>query len=145
MWGITADDLYVLADENTPKLLNYDLRSMTDVLKEMLDESDHSGITDDPSQSLCSMYVLSNRHKLNGSSCMLYPGLLKRFADKLQSDLFILPSSVHEVIILPATDGHSHEELDEMVREVNRTQLSREDVLSDHAYVFSRELGEIIL
>jgi hypothetical protein len=150
MWGITADDLYALAAENTPKILNYDLRNMTEVMREMLRcESDPYGDdtvdTDMDFSELCSMYVLSNRQKLNGASCILYDGLLKRFADKLGCDLYILPSSIHETIIIPATGSHSHPELDEMVRDVNETQVSREDILSDHAYYFSREEARLTM
>lgn len=156
-WNITKDDLYALALRNTPQLLPYDLRNMTDILKELLfqagagpDFSDiengsKPGFSDADEQAACSMYVLSNRHKLNGSGCILYPNLLKSFADRLMSDLFILPSSIHEVLLIPADGQNSCRELSEMVREVNVTQLSQEEILSDHVYYFSRDTCQITM
>lgn len=150
-WNITKDDLYALAFLNTPRLLQYDLRNMTDILKELTDGSEE--LPEDTFFSPCPMYMLSNRSKLNGSACLLYRDLLKNFADRLNSDLYILPSSVHEVLIIPAASktfsdmrgscgeaaDASYRALSDMVKEVNATQLSPEDILSDHVYYFSRE------
>lgn len=145
-WNITRDDLYALAQQNTPKLLSYELRNMTEVLKDLFSDedlvNDMSGF-DIPSGS--SMYVLTNRCKLNGSGCILYPNLLRDFAKRLDSDLFILPSSIHEVLIIPAKSHSSPDELSDMVKDVNSSQLSREEVLSDHIYYFSRENGQLTM
>ncbi len=145
LWDITADDLYALAAVNTPKLLHYDMRNMTDVLKELWTEGNSAA--DDPLSlhELCPMYVLTNKSKLNGSACILYQNLLKDFAHRIGSDLYILPSSVHEVLLLPARIASSCEELTRMVQEVNETELSSEEVLSDHVYYFSRETGQITM
>lgn len=139
-WGITRDDLYALALNNTPRLLKYDLRNMTDILKELLTGVD---CDDFVPQEACPMYVLSNEHKLNGSVCILYQNLLKTFAEQLGSDLYILPSSIHEVLIIPACGKNSGQELTDMVREVNATQVAREEILSDHVYYFSRETCQL--
>lgn len=144
LWDITKDDLYALAMTNTPKLLQYDLRNMTDVLKELL-----CGGSKFPAEFSADdafpMYLLSNRAKLNGSVCILYQNLLQDFAHRLGSDLYILPSSIHEVLIIPTDKSASYEELSDMVREVNATQLSREEILSDHVYYFSRETGKLTM
>ena len=57
----------------------------------------------------------------------------------MESDFYILPSSVHEVILIPATDRTSISELSEMVQEVNGTEVARDEVLSQHAYYYSRK------
>lgn len=143
-WGITKDDLYALAKQNTPKLLSYDLRNMTDILKELLaGESIPADAPDDATSY--PMYVLTNRYKLNGSGCILYQNLLRDFANRLESDLFILPSSVHEVLIIPVKNQTHPQELSDMVKDVNSSQLSREEILSDHIYYFSRESGKITM
>ena len=72
---------------------------MSDVLKELLSDDDSSAILAPPAPF--PMYVLSNHTKLNGSACILYQDLLKNFAEHLRSDLYILPSSIHEVLIIP--------------------------------------------
>lgn len=139
-WDITKDDLYALSMTNTPKLLSYDLKNMTDVLSELLAGAD----CNDPLDAF-PMYVLSNQSKLNGSGCILYHDLLHNFAKQLDSDLYILPSSVHEVLLIPASNGESSSELSAMVREVNATQLSNEEILSDHVYYYSRETGQLTM
>lgn len=142
-WHITKDDLYALAMENTPKLLAYDLKNMTEVLKGLL-KTEFSSSFDSSSKDF-PMYVLSNRSKLNGSGCILYKNLLSDFSRKLNSDLYILPSSIHEVLIIPAKKAASAEELSDMVKEVNATQLSNEEILSDHVYYFCRETSKLTM
>jgi hypothetical protein len=89
------------------------------------------------------MYVLTNSQKLNGAACILYKGLLMRFAERIASDLYVIPSSVHEVLLLSAAEQGDHPKLNEIVREVNTSQLSQEEILSDHIYYFSRETGQL--
>ena len=74
---------------------------------------------------------------------MLYKDPLRDFANYMGHDLYILPSSIHEVILIPAYDHDSYDELTSMVKEVNSTQLSKEEILSDHVYFYSRETGQI--
>lgn len=142
-WHITKDDLYALAMENTPKLLTYELKNMTEVLGGLLKTEFAEAL--DTTQNVFPMYVLSNRSKLNGSGCILYKNLLHSFAKKLNSDLYILPSSVHEVLIIPAEKADSAKELSDMVKEVNATQLSNEEILSDHVYYYSRETAQLTM
>ena len=144
LWDITGDDLYALAMANTPRLLPYDLRNMTDVLKELLCEEPQFP-EEFSSREAFPMYLLSNRLKLHGAVCMLYPNLLSGFSKRLGCDLYLVPSSVHEVLIIPANQKGTYEELSDMVREVNATQLSREEILSDHVYYFSVETGKLTL
>ena len=141
-WNITKDDLYALAQENTPQLLKYDFRNMTEILTEFLSATEENSVPEDGCCPL-GMYVLTNQYKLNGAACILYPKLLKHIADRLKGDLFILPSSIHEVLIVPAPGQSTLEELTLMVQEVNATQLAPEEILSDHVYCFSRETGRL--
>lgn len=147
-WGITADELDEIARDNTPHLLNADLRSITEVLSELLSRKNID--TDFLDEELCEeeenggMYVLSNKTKIFGAAVMLYSEVLKKFAEKKQTDLFILPSSVHEVIIIPKTEGMEWKKLQEMVIEVNATQVEDIEILSDSVYCYSREKDELI-
>lgn len=92
----------------------------------------------------CSMFVLTNQSKLNRVAAMLCQNIFKKFADRTGYDLYILPSSVHELILVSA-DGEDMDVLSGIVRTVNATQVSPEEVLSDHAYYFSRETGKITM
>ena len=119
---------------------------MNDLMEELLVPA-HSTLSDPDIKkedaAICPMYVLTNQNKLNGASCILYEHLLEHFADRLCCDLYILPSSIHEVILIPATSDTSYQELSQMVQEVNDTQVSPEEILSDHVYYFSRSSGSI--
>lgn len=86
-----------------------------------------------------SMYLLTNQTKLYGATCLLYKDILKEFTDKLDANLFIIPSSVHEVILVPVSDALSNEYLTDLIREVNATELSLDEALSDHVYLYTRE------
>lgn len=89
------------------------------------------------------MYVLSNESKTYGAGVLLYQDLLKDFANKTQSDYYILPSSIHEVILIPVTEEEDVLRLKNMVCEVNRTEMEMEEILSDCVYIFRRNEMEI--
>lgn len=88
------------------------------------------------------MYVLTNEQKLYGAGCMLYEGVLEREAERLGADLYILPSSVHEVMLLPALPDErgALDELRNMVAGINRSDaLLARDVLSDQVFYYDRK------
>ena len=133
VWNVTAEDLYRLAASNTPRLLPADFRPMRVVVCEMLGTSCLSEELEDNH-----MYILTNSARQFGATAILYKEILEMIADELRDDYYILPSSIHEVIILPRRYSPSPEELDEMIVEINDTQVSPDEVLSDHAYYYSR-------
>lgn len=91
------------------------------------------------------MYVMTNKTRINGASCIFYDGVLEHFADSIDSDVYILPSSVHEVILLPKSKGFDKEILKKMVREVNIEGVSADEVLSNNIYEYVKKDEEIIM
>ena len=91
------------------------------------------------------LYVLTNSSRVNGAACILYDNLLKKFANDVHSDLYILPSSVHEVIIVPKKNAFDKSELADMVREVNEQGVSQDEILSDNVYEYNRKNGLITM
>lgn len=85
-------------------------------------------------------YVLTNTSKINGAATLLYEGMLNKLEQRFESGFYIIPSSVHEVLLLAETK-ESVEELNRMVREVNDSQVAPEEVLSDHVYFYSSSEG----
>lgn len=147
LWGVTADELYETAVRNTPELMGYRFSSMSEVLWELMGNGEDA-LEQEDLQELdgeCPMYILTNRYKFHGAGCILYKNLLMEIAEKWDDDICILPSSIHETMLVPAAAAGSGEKISEMVRVVNQTQLSPEEVLSDHAYKFVRKTGEIIM
>lgn len=94
---------------------------------------------------LNSIHLLTNRKKAHGAAYIFDRNLLQKFADFFECDLYIIPSSIHEIMIVPWNDFASKEELDAMVCEVNETAVDPEEHLSDHVYVFKRETGILTL
>ena len=89
------------------------------------------------------MYVLTSRYGYLGAAAMLYENVLKRFAESLDSDLYILPSSVHEVILLPIW-GQEKEILQNMVGEINEKEVQKKDILSNTVYRYLRKTDQIV-
>ncbi len=87
------------------------------------------------------MYVLTNRGKIFGAAELLDENTLRGIGDKLGSDFAVLPSSVHESIIIPADVSAAYQELAEMVTDINRNVVSVEERLSDHVYLYERKEG----
>lgn len=88
------------------------------------------------------MYVMSNAMKINGATCITYPNAIRDFAEEHQCDIYIIPSSIHEVILIPDIRC-SLETINDLIKDVNRRQLDPVEILSDHAYVYRLETGEI--
>lgn len=157
-WNASVKELNRLAVGNTKKLFPPVIRSMEEVIRSMLREeypedgssifSDEtvSDIFDNPVMSGGhKMYILSNSKGINGATSLLYKNVLHNFSEQIQSDLYILPSSIHEVILVPNDKSISKEALAIMVQDVNRTQVSCDEVLSDSVYFYSRENNAITM
>lgn len=143
LWDVTVDDLFHAAEKNTPLLLKYELKSMKDVLMEII-ESEQPEETDydlyrDVMEDKIPIYVLSNEERINGAACILYPALLADICARLESSFYVIPSSVHEVLILPSNDTDDSEKIREMIKEINDTQVAAEEILSYSLYFYEKE------
>lgn len=100
-WKVKEEDIYRAALNNTARILPAGITEMSKLF-EAYDDHDKIDVCID-SQEIkdCQLYVLTNDCRINGAACMLYENVLKDFADSIESNLYILPSSIHEVIILP--------------------------------------------
>ena len=82
------------------------------------------------------LLILTNENKVNGASCIFYPGVLEKIATKLDSDLYIIPSSIHEVLILRKTDNIKKDDLNFLINTVNQSELAQTEILSDNVYIY---------
>ena len=89
------------------------------------------------------MYVMSNKEKTYGAAVLSCPGVMEKVSRLFPEGFYILPSSVHEVLIVPKEQGISPKDLGQMVREVNRAEVAREEVLSDRVYEYDKEAQKI--
>lgn len=138
LWGITKEELFSLAHENTKILLQAEVMPMRSAIMELF----HVQMDQEKEDIL---YVLTNEMRSFGAACILYEGVLMMIGDMLGEDYYVLPSSIHEVLILPKRYSTDRESLEAMVKEINETQLDEEEVLSDHVYFYSRKRKKLIL
>lgn len=89
------------------------------------------------------MYVLSNDQKLNGAAVILNEKAMEDITEKIGGDFYVLPSSIHELLIVPKEEGMELADLEAMVQEVNATQVAPEDKLSDHVYEYDAQEKEL--
>ena len=169
-WEADINKIKAHAYINTPKLLKANILPMEDVIYELMKSKmavdiEHS-IENHMDERICvtdemidpivkemlgkiyteskgpKMYVASNDRKNFGAAILKYENCLSDFANSIQSDFYILPSSVHELILIPIENEENEvEKLKEMVQEVNRTELMEEEILSDSVYLFKRGKG----
>lgn len=137
MWHCTTQDLARLAETNTPRLYPLSVSTMENTLTELGCQTDNKEVLDTP------LYMMSNKTSTNGAISICYKDSLKTLANMLDSDVVILPSSVHEVLLLPLRGNSNFRELKDMVYEVNRTCLSNEEFLSDNIYLYRRNTDDI--
>ena len=137
IWKVEKDILIRDALKNMPVIFPPELINMADLLKELYD---------DPAELICRklpMYVLTTKLRMYGAAAILYSGQLEAIAREVEDDFYLLPSSIHEIIILPKKYGTDEEYLSQMVDEINHEQLDIEEVLSNHAYLYSNLTKEI--
>ena len=84
------------------------------------------------------MYVLTNQSKLDGAGALARDGVLDKIGDLMDSNFYVLPSSIHEVLIVPDNGNMQTKEMENMVREVNASQVLPEDLLSDKVQYYDR-------
>ena len=157
-WKVTKEQLWNVAKENTKRLLPAECFGMNFAVYELLSRStpgehDRENLLrrtwhiheelELPEKD--KMYVLSNKLKNYGAACIAYPYILDMLAGVLKENFYVLPSSVHEVIIVPESSQIRQSELERMVREINETQVPEEEILSNHAYFYYAQEGELQL
>lgn len=143
MWNTTVSELYELAKENTQRLLPFHFCSMKNILETIMEEVEMK--TPDRLENEPQMYVLTNQKKHLGAITLLYDNILELIYQRFQSNFYILPSSIHEVILLPEDESISRNFLQNMVREINASAIKPQEFLSDEIYYYDREMRQIQL
>lgn len=149
MWNVITEELFQTARENTQKLEGYEIQSMTDVLYDIMKAGNCTEkIFDKSTETLqedTPLYVLSNKNKVEGAVCMLYPNLFRNFADVIGSSFYIIPSSIHELLLLPAESMEEDKEFINMIKVINDTQVAPEEILSYSLYYYDKEEDKVFI
>lgn len=139
--GVSEEELYNLAYENTRRLFPLSLRTLSEVIQNILPfNAPVENFAHAPG-----VFVLSNSNGTYGATAVLYPEILELAVGYLGEHFFILPSSIHEVLLVSCNVLDSIEGLKNMVLEVNRDTLRPCDFLSNNIYVFDRNLKSIVV
>lgn len=149
LWNISKDELFKQAFENVKEQDKPVLSNMFDVLDtfyeasnvvpNMLEGDRHVNLLD----PMNSMLVLANESRNFGAVSIVCPGVAERIGELFPQGYYVLPSSTHETLIIPKSPEMDPKHLGQMVRDVNRDVVSKEEILSDRVYEFDKEKGKI--
>lgn len=140
MWGQDEESIHQTALSNMHKDGGPLFESMETVIRGIMADDE---LPFTPGMPDADMYVLSNRDRLLGAAEILDSSTLEMVSSELGGDFIVLPSSIHESVIIPADEKISYSELAVMVYEINRTQVDVEERLSDHVYLYERDKGTL--
>lgn len=133
--GVTPDQLHHDALENAEKVRPPQISTMGEMLGSMM-----GGIMDfTPDDPINQILVATTRDSFHGAGVIAYPDFMDKAAEKVGGDFYLLPSSIHEVILVPDRDDLNARQLGEMVRSVNAAEVRPEEQLSDGAYHYDSQ------
>ena len=141
IWGINTEQLHkdALAAESSRETVC--LHSMDDVMSLFFASGGYPNLlnNDEIPNVEPGLYILTNQSRLNGAGVLAQDNVLERIGNLLGSDFYVLPSSIHEVLIVPDNGAVNLKELEAVVKEVNATEVAPEDLLSDKVQHYDRE------
>lgn len=146
--GVTPEQLHADALENAPQIKPAEIKGMSEVMAEMMgaEQAEMMGIVPVAPEDE-QMFVATVPDKVHGAGVLAYQDFMDQAAERAGGDFFILPSSIHEILIVPDNGKMDLKELEAMVKEVNATQVAPADKLTDSVYHYDSkekifELGE---
>ena len=141
--GMSEEQIYMRAIENTKRIFPPVVYSMHEMLAELCPVGEMLPEMN-PDEQI--MWIITNNKGINGAASMLYEDELHALAERMESDLYILPSSVHEVIVVPSSeDFNNPDELARLVLEVNMQQVALDERLSNQVYFYKKDMRKITL
>lgn len=154
-YGIDQEQLHEVAMKNMDENMGITFKGMNEVMAEMMMPQmlEMTGGDEEAAKEMLAsmvppeeaMYVVSNEEKLNGAVAVFDQKTMDDIAEKVGGDFYVLPSSIHEALVVPMTeDGPDRAQLESMVREVNETQVAPQDRLSDNVYAYDAESHELM-
>ena len=142
-WGISEEVLFQDAERNTARTLGVEIKGMEEVVKELLLENfggeaeQYVEMAEQVKQET-PLYIMTMKGRYFGAACICDRELLQSFADAQGTNFYILPSSIHELILVPDSGREETARLKKMVEEVNAGHVAPEEQLPDSVYYFDR-------
>lgn len=138
LWNVEEDTLQHLADVNTQHLLPYEFLGIDEMMTRI---TGHEMIQDYP--EVVKLYVLTNAEQYYGAVNMIFGSVLEEIYQRLGNNFYILPSSIHECMVLAAEGSWTPEELRIMVREINRECVDESEILGESVYLYDGEKKKV--
>ena len=148
-WGISEEKLFEDASKNTREKLGVEILGMKDMLTELFFDNQCDADAAQVKEAVSyverdvSMHVMTVKGRYFGAACICDTEMLKCFSERCNCNFYILPSSIHELILIPDTGFENPENLRRMVREVNAEHVEEEEQLSDNVYYFNRSTNTV--
>ncbi len=133
--GLTVRDLYRQARENTQVLLPAEFKSMQQIFRENFPFL--------VTREGMDLYVLTNKDQHFGAAAILYDGRLDEVGQTLGENFYVIPSSVHETLILPVSAAPGPDAIRQIICHVNASVVEEKEVLSDEVYIYERGAGTL--
>lgn len=151
-WNINIEELYQLALFNTMQRYPWQMIPISKVvldcfedrIKELPLEVSEELKNLKLEETGVNMFILTNQTKTFGAACMLYDNVIRNFARVQEANVYILPSSIHEVMLIPEDDMTSVDFLQNLLYEANQSSVGLIDLLSDNVYYYDRNMDKII-
>lgn len=143
-YGITKQELEEAASKNKREYITKDI---FDVLIDMLSKDRRAKELEKMKRQLggFDMYVITAKSKIKGASAMLYPENFESLAKELLSDLYIIPCSIHELIVMPTYLEIPPEVITGYIQLINVENVEPEERLSNHVYFYKRGSMQVVM
>ncbi len=136
-WGLSTEELLDMAKENTRRIFPPVIRDMREFIPDI---NDFPFEIDEDRE----LFVLTNEKGINGSTSMIFTDVIDEFSQQRNnSSFYIIPSSIHEVLLIKKSEGLNIDSLADLVKEVNRFVVGEMDFLSDNLYEYDAASKEI--
>jgi len=139
MWGVSVTELREAAEANTPEVCGDELVDLRKLLPQLVAMTECEYMD----YSSLEMFILSNTKRTFGATSILYSDKIRLMAEEYGCGIYVIPSSIHEVILLPERPEYNSVYIRQMIRDVNDTQLDLEERLSNNLYYYDNESGKI--
>ncbi len=139
LWEVSFDELWENVMETAPKTWPVRIENIYETLSK---SSGMPGEFQDVAGLYKNILVVSNTNRMYGAGAVLYPDVMKQISDFYEGDFIVIPSSIHECIVMP-TYGNAMgcRGLVDIVKEVNSSVIAEEEILSDNIYIYYSDQG----
>lgn len=144
-YGISEEQLHADAMKNSPTIRPVHVTVMGSMIEQLMGMDPETVLRGETVQNIAEtiskgmeredpMFIITNQQTLDGASVIFYPEVMDQIGEGFQGNFFILPSSIHETIVVPDNGAFDYRVLEDMVQTINASEVSPEERLSDHVY-----------